>query len=111
MLSTWTEWSKCDSQCGKGIQKRKRHVKESAAHGGKPCGHQRQKRVCYNENCEDVQSVEYSARELRGLWLNIGIAAFILMNQTNKVWSCNTASNKGDVTTTIFCISLGERDC
>ncbi|XP_076107912.1 somatomedin-B and thrombospondin type-1 domain-containing protein-like isoform X1 [Mytilus galloprovincialis] len=65
VLSTWTEWSKCDSQCGKGIQKRKRHVKESAAHGGKPCGHQRQKRVCYNENCEDVQSVEYSARELR----------------------------------------------
>lgn len=67
VLSEWTQWSKCESkhQCGKGIQKRKRHVIESAAHGGKPCGHQRQKRVCYIEDCTEIQSVEYSGRELK----------------------------------------------
>lgn len=66
-LSPWSEWSKCQSDCGKGVQKRKRHVVVSSAHGGKPCGHQRQKRVCYVEDCYNIQSVEYSARELKGL--------------------------------------------
>ena len=64
-LSPWSEWSKCQSDCGKGVQKRKRHVVVSSAHGGKPCGHQRQKRVCYVEDCYNIQSVEYSARELK----------------------------------------------
>jgi len=51
-VSSWEEWSDCNTDCGIGIMRRKRKVVEYPSNGGKKCPSLRQTRGCNNNNCQ-----------------------------------------------------------
>ncbi len=48
-LSEWSTWSSCDSNCGRGVARRSRHVIHPAANGGSECEALDQTRSCTGE--------------------------------------------------------------
>lgn len=50
-LSSWSEWSKCDRRCGKGVQSRSRVIVQHPSPGMPPCETLEQKRVCQGTRC------------------------------------------------------------
>jgi hypothetical protein len=48
-LSEWSTWSSCDSNCGRGVARRSRHVIHPAANGGAECEALDQTRSCTGE--------------------------------------------------------------
>ena len=47
----WSAWTKCSTDCGPGLQYRKRSVDVAALHGGKPCAEMKQARECKLKEC------------------------------------------------------------
>lgn len=50
-LGEWGEWSGCAVKCGGGLKQRSRPVIRPAAHGGKQCSHQEEKKECNSQGC------------------------------------------------------------
>lgn len=49
VVSEWSAWSSCDSDCGRGVARRSRHVIHPAANGGMECEALEQTRSCTGE--------------------------------------------------------------
>jgi hypothetical protein len=50
-VSNWGEWSKCDKECGGGVQFRNRNVKVMSLNGGIPCPPLMDTRECNTKSC------------------------------------------------------------
>ena len=49
VMGEWGSWSSCDSDCGRGVARRSRHVIHPAANGGAECDGLEQTRSCTGE--------------------------------------------------------------
>ena len=49
VMGEWGSWSSCDSDCGRGVARRSRHVIHPAANGGAECEALEQTRSCQGD--------------------------------------------------------------
>ena len=54
LLSNWSEWARCSTECGGGIQQRQRNVIYPAQRGGRQCENTLEERPCNQFSCTEA---------------------------------------------------------
>jgi hypothetical protein len=82
MLTEWSEWSKCSSECGNGLRKRIRHYKDPERANGICNELLVDNEMCMSENgeCESNQNEKkMDSSELYAFYFGIYLHVFFLI--------------------------------